>query len=88
MLPGTLSFFCSHNSIFQLLDMPWSHVSSLLPPSSFYRAQGFSISHRSSIFHRLLLTHALALSASQLYTGTDGLGGISGYPRARYWSVS
>ena len=36
-------FFSSHTSTFQLLDKPWSQVSSLLPPGSclhffFYRA--------------------------------------------------
>ena len=66
--PRTCFFFFSHTNIFQLLDKPWSQVSSFLPlrflPSSFiaHRAQQ---SHCSWIFHRVLLTHALALSASQ-----------------------
>ena len=62
-------FFIPHtSSTFQLLDKPWSHVSSLFPPqfsSSIFIAHRFQQSHRSSIFHRVLLTHALALSASQ-----------------------
>ncbi len=62
-------FFFSHTFTFQLLDKPWSQVSSLLPPLlllafNFYRAHRFQQSHCSSIFHRVLLTHALALSAS------------------------
>ena len=58
----------AHTCTFQLLGKPWSQVSSLLPlrflPSIFivHRVQQ---SHCSSIFHRVLLTHALALSASQ-----------------------
>ena len=64
-------FFFSHIYTFQLLDKPWSQVSSLPPrppprflPSIFsaHRVQQF---HCSSIVHRVLLTHALALSASQ-----------------------
>ena len=31
---------CFHTSTFQLLDKPWSQVSSRLPPGSCYRAQG------------------------------------------------
>ena len=62
-------FFFSHTSSFQRLDKPWSQVSSLLPPGSclqfFFIAHRFQQSHCSSIFHRVLLTHALALSASQ-----------------------
>ena len=54
---------------FQLLDKPWSQVSSLLPPGSclrFLSRIGFSNpTHCSSIFHRVLLSHALALSESQ-----------------------
>ena len=53
--------------------MPWSQVSSLLPRGSclhfffffFPIAHRVQQSHCSSIFHRVLLTHALALSASQ-----------------------
>ena len=63
------SFSFSHTSTFQLLDKPWSQVSSLLPPVlafDFYRAYlRVQQSHCSSIFHRVLLTHALARSASQ-----------------------
>ena len=57
-----------HTFTFQLLDKSWSLVSPLLPrflPSIFI-AHRVQQSHCSSIFHRLLLTHALALSASQL----------------------
>ena len=62
--------------------------SSLLPPGSclqFFIAHRVQQSHRSSIFHRVLLTHALALSASQIvrkkksqqiYTSMYALGGI------------
>ena len=60
--------YCFHTFIFQLLDKPWSQVSSLLPPQflpSFFIAHRVQQSHCSSIFHRVLLTHALALSASQ-----------------------
>ena len=74
-----LSFFLNHHFSFRaqlvggftlsdLLDKPWSQLSSLLPPGTclqFYRA------YRSAFpllvdFHRMLLTHALALSANQL----------------------
>ena len=61
-------FFFSHTFSFQLLDKRWSQVSSLSPPRFL---PSISIAHRvqqslcSSIFHRVLLTHALALSASQ-----------------------
>ena len=57
-----------HTSTFQLLDKPWSQVSSLSPPRflpSFYIAHRVQQSHCSSIFRRVFLTHALALSASQ-----------------------
>ena len=51
------------------MNKPWSHVSSLLPPGSclqfLSRIPRVQQSHCSSIFHRVLLTHALALSASQ-----------------------
>ena len=49
---------------FQLLDKPWSQVSSLLPPGSCLIAHRVKQSH-CSIFDRVLLTHALALFASQ-----------------------
>ena len=62
-------FFFLDTSSIKLLDKPWSQVSSLLPPGSclqFLPRIGFSNpTHCSSIFHRVLLTHALALSASQ-----------------------
>ena len=66
---GIHFFFFSHFT-FQLLDKPWSQVSSLLPPGSclqFLSPTGFSnpTAHCSSIFYRVLLTHALALFASQ-----------------------
>ena len=62
------SFFFSHTFTFQLLDKPWSQLSSLLPPGSclqFFIAHRVQQSHCSSIFHQVLLTHALALSARQ-----------------------
>ena len=49
-----------------LLDKPWSQVSSLLPPRyvpSIFIAQRVQHSHCSD-FHRMLPTHALALSAT------------------------
>ena len=61
-------FFFLHTSTFQLLDKPWSQVSSLLPPRflpSIFIAHRVQQSHCLSIVHRMLLTHALALSASQ-----------------------
>ena len=61
--------FFSGTCTFQLLDKPWSQVSSLLPPPGsrfqFFSAHRVQQSHCSSIFHPVLLTHALALSASQ-----------------------
>ena len=60
--------FFLHTSTFQLLDKPWSQVSSLSSPRvlpSIFVAHRFQQSHCSLIFHRVLLTHALALSASQ-----------------------
>ena len=58
----------SHTSTFPLLDKPWSQVSSLLPPRfspSILIARRVQQSHCSPIFHRVLLSHALALSANQ-----------------------
>ena len=63
-------FFSSHTFTFQLLDKSWSQVG-VVPSSppvlafNFYLAHRVQQSHCSSIFHRVLLTHALALSASQ-----------------------
>ena len=68
---STTFFFCFffvHTFTFQLLDKPWSQVSTLLLPGSclqFFIAHRVQRSHCSSIVHRMLLTHALALSASQ-----------------------
>ena len=73
-------FLYYHTSAFQLLDKPWSQVSSLLPPGflpSIFIAHRVQQSHCSSIFHRVLLTHALALSAYHyplLANGTPLLG--------------
>ena len=47
-----------------LLDKPWSQVSSLSPPRSLLSRIGFSIL-TARRFHRMLLTHALALYANQ-----------------------
>ena len=61
-------FFFFLTLTFQLLDKPLSQVSSLLPSGSFLQfffAHRVQQSHCSSIFHGVLLTHALALSASQ-----------------------
>ena len=61
-------YFDPHIYTCQLLDKPWSQVSSLLPPRllpSIFIAHRVQQSHCSSIFHRALLTHALALSASE-----------------------
>ena len=58
-------FRFAHTSTFQ--NKPWSQVSSLLPPGSspsIFIAHKVQQPHCSSIFHRVLLTHALALSAS------------------------
>ena len=64
MLQTTYLFF-SHTSTFQLLDKPWSQVSSLLPPVSclqFLSRIGFSMPTACQFFHRVLLSHALAPS--------------------------
>ena len=64
-----LFFFFRHTSTFQLLDKLWSQVSSLLLPRflpSIFIAHRVQQSHCSSFLHRVLLTHALALSASQI----------------------
>ena len=58
----------SRTSTFQPLDKPWSQASSLLPPGSclqFLSRIGFSTPTARRFYHRVLLTHALALSASQ-----------------------
>ena len=62
-------FFFSHTFTFQLLDKPWSQVG-VVPSSprflpSIFIAHRVQQSHCSSIFHRVLLTHALAVSARQ-----------------------
>ena len=66
---ASLFFFSfSHTFTFQLLDKPWSQVSSLLPPGSclrFLSRIGFSNPTARRFFDRMMLTHALALSASQ-----------------------
>ena len=65
---GGTFFFFPHTSTFQLLDKQWSQVSSLLSPGSslpIRNAHRFQQSHCSPIFHRVLLTHALTLSASE-----------------------
>ena len=65
-------FFYSHIFTSKLLDKPWSQVSSLLPPGSclqFLGRTGFSIPTARRFFieyYRVLLTHALAFSASQV----------------------
>ena len=61
-------YLFSHTSTSQLLDKPWSQVSSLSPPRflpPIFNAHRVQQSQCSPIFHRVLLTHALALSASQ-----------------------
>ena len=60
-------FYFLQTYTFQLLDKPWSQVSSLLPPRFLpliFIAHRIQQSHRSSLLHLVLLTHALALSAS------------------------
>ena len=52
-----------------LLDKPWSQVSSLLPPGArlhFYHAEGSALPLLVD-FHRMLLTHALALPANHFF---------------------
>ena len=60
-------FFLTFTS--QLLDKPWSQVGVVPSPPRFlpsiFIAHRVQQSHCSSMFHRMLLTHALALSASQ-----------------------
>ena len=61
-----LYFF--HTCTLQLVDKPWSQVSSLLTSRfmpSIFIAHRVQQSHRWLIFHRVLLTQALVLSASQ-----------------------
>ena len=53
-----------------LLDKPWSQVSSLRPPRyvhSIFIAHRVQHSHMLADRHRMLLTHALALSANQFF---------------------
>ena len=90
-----------HTSTFQLLDKPWSQVLSFLPPgacleSSTFIANRVQQSHCSSIFYRVLLTHALALFASQfvhtkktprVYTSIYALGGIRSHETDLYTTL-
>ena len=71
LLTTPFFLFFLHASTFQLLDKPWSQVS-CVPSSprfspSIFIAHRVRQSHCSSIFHRVLITHALALSASQSF---------------------
>ena len=64
---GFFFFFLLTLSLF-FLDKPWSQVSSLLPPGSclqFFSRIEFSNPTARRFFHRVLLTHDFALSASQ-----------------------
>ena len=64
---GDFSFFFT--STFQLLNKLWSQVSPLLPARfrpSIFIAHRVQQSHCSSIFHRVLLTHALGLSRKSI----------------------
>ena len=88
-VPGTFFFNTSINT-FQLLNKPWSQVSFVFPPGSclqFSSRIGFSNPTTRRLFIEcLLLTHALAFSASprvhkkkspRIYTRVDyALGGI------------
>ena len=61
-----VTFFFSHTSTFQLLDKPWSQVSSLPPPGSclqFLSRIGFN-NHCSSIFHRVANSRSRAFRKS------------------------
>ena len=61
-------FFNTHLHI-QVPDKPWSQVSSFLPPRflpSICIAHSVQQSRWSSVFHWVLLYHALALSACQI----------------------
>ena len=67
--PTLGAFFFAHTSTFQSLDKPGSQIEVVHSPPRFlpsifiaHRVQQF---HCSSILHRVLPTHALALSASQ-----------------------
>ena len=57
-------FFFLHTFTFQLLDKPWSQVSSLLLPGSCLQFLSRIVFGNPTV-HRVLRTHALALSASQ-----------------------
>ena len=64
----TYIYLLFRTSTFQLLGRPLSQVSSLLPPVlafQFFSRTGLSNPTARRFFHRVLLTHALALSASQ-----------------------
>ena len=65
-----LFYHRQHTSTFQLLDKPWSQVCRPFPPPPgslppIFIAHRVQQSHSSSIFHRVLPTHALALPASK-----------------------
>ena len=66
--PCIYLFIFSLTFTFQLLDKPWSQVGVVPSPPRFlpsiFIAHGVQQSHCSSIIRRLLLTHALAFSAS------------------------
>ena len=63
------SCFFHTTCTFQLLDTPWSQVGVVPSPSRFlpsiFIAHRIQQPHCSSIFHRVLITHAPAFSASQ-----------------------
>ena len=101
LLVGHYFFFFFHYFLHtftpQLLDRPWSQVLSLLPPGACLRsstviAHRVQQSHCSSTVYRVLLTHALALSANQFvhrkktprfYTSTC----TRGYSKSRNWPI-
>ena len=64
----TFFFFFAHSDFPASGQKPWSQVSSLPSPRflpSIFIAHRVQHSHCSSIFYQVLLTHAIALSASQ-----------------------
>ena len=62
---GVRMLFYSNSFTVQVLDKSWSQVLSLLPPgfSFFFFTHGVQESQCPSIYHRVLLTHALVLAA-------------------------